>query len=189
MSILKKNSEKWLISDDQVYVMGFSAGGHLAASLGVFWNSGRLAGITGLKPEEMRPAGMILSYPVITSGEKAHRRSIHELLGEKDEDPEFLELVSLEKQVTADTPKTFLWHTLTDETVPVENSLLLAQAMIREGVKLELHIYPLGGHGLALALRETAGDQEKNYVPYCSSWISMAQEWMELNFQCSSMTR
>ena len=61
--------------------------------------------------------------------------------------------------------------------------------MIREGVKLELHIYPLGGHGLALALRETAGDQEKNYVPYCSSWISMAQEWMELNFQCSSMTR
>ena len=58
-----------------------------------------------------------------------------------------------------------------------------------EGVKLELHSYPVGGHGLARCLRETAGDQEKNYVPYCSSWISMAQEWMELNFQCSSMTR
>ena len=155
----------------------------------MFWNRELAYGPIGKTPEEIKPNGQILAYPVITSGEKAHRRSIHELLGEKDEDPEFLELVSLEKQVTADTPKTFLWHTLTDETVPVENSLLLAQAMIREGVKLELHIYPLGGHGLALALRETAGDQEKNYVPYCSSWISMAQEWMELNFQCSSMTR
>ena len=189
VALARKNSREWNIDPDKIVTCGFSAGGHLAASLGVFWNRELAYGPIGKTPEEIKPNGQILAYPVITSGEKAHRRSIHELLGEKDEDPELLELVSLEKQVTADTPKTFLWHTLTDETVPVENSLLLAQAMIREGVKLELHIYPLGGHGLALALRETAGDQEKNYVPYCSSWISMAQEWMELNFQCSSMAR
>jgi len=89
--------------------------------------------------------------------------------------------------VTKDTPKTFLWHTLTDESVPVENSLMLAQAMVREGVNVELHIYPAGGHGLSLAVPETAGIQERLLLPYCGSWISMVQSWMDLHFQSLSM--
>ncbi len=188
VAMARAHSGEWDIDPEKIVTCGFSAGGHLAASLGVFWNRELAYGPIGKTPEQIRPNGQILAYPVITSGEKAHRGSFHELLGEREEEPELLELVSLEKQVTADTPKTFLWHTMPDEAVPVENSLLFADALIRSGVNLELHIYPLGGHGLALALRETAGSEEKNYVPYCSSWIPMVQKWMELHFQSASMT-
>ena len=98
-----------------------------------------------------------------------------------------MELVSLEKQVTSAVPKTFLWHTMPDETVPVENSLLFAQALTEAGVEYELHIYPQGGHGLSLAREETAGERDRHLQPYCSSWIEMAKAWMELHFQCLSM--
>lgn len=187
VALARSHSGEWHIDPEKIITCGFSAGGHLAASLGVFWNRELAYGPLGCGPEDIRPNGQILAYPVITAGEKAHRRSIQELLGEKADDPEYLDLVSLEKQVTKDTPKTFLWHTLTDESVPVENSLMLAQAMVREGVNVELHIYPVGGHGLSLAVPETAGIQERLLLPYCGSWISMVQSWMDLHFQSLSM--
>ena len=176
VSILKKNSEKWLISDDQVYVMGFSAGGHLAASLGVFWNSGRLAGITGLKPEEMRPAGMILSYPVITSGGFGHQESFRNLLGDRYE--ELKEEVSLERQVSADTPETFLWHTDEDTTVPAENSLLFVSALRKYRIPAEFHLFQRGKHGIGLGDSLTAGKDGETIVPGTDIWSSLAGEWL-----------
>ncbi len=189
VALARKNSSQWNIDPDKIVTCGFSAGGHLAASLGVFWNRELAYGPLGLKPEDIRPNGQILGYPVISSGPKGHRRSICELLGEKADDPEALELVSLEKQVTADTPKTFLWHTRTDQTVPVENSLLLAQAFVEQGVEFELHIYPMGVHGLSLSTAETAGENERHFEPYCSTWVDMVKAWMEENFQCLSMKK
>ncbi|HCD42204.1 MAG TPA: alpha/beta hydrolase, partial [Lachnoclostridium sp.] len=118
-----------------------------------------------------------LNYPVITSGEFKHAGSILSLLGE-NATMEETEAVSLENFVTEKTPKTFLWHTYTDNAVPLENSLLLAAAMRRHGVNFELHVYPAGCHGLSLANEETAGSNESLLEPSCQSWISLAKTWL-----------
>lgn len=185
--LAKGNAEEWNIDPDKIVTCGCSAGGHLAASLGVFWDKEFVYQTLNQEKDEGKPNGQILCYPVITSGEKAHRGSIEKLLGEKIHDPVLLEKISLEKQVTEHTPKTFLWHTAPDDTVPVENSLLFSQALLRAGVSCELHIYPKGGHGLSLCMEETSGNQDNTFEPYCSSWISLARSWMELNVQCLSM--
>lgn len=189
VALARSHAPEWGIDPEKIVTCGFSAGGHLAASLGVFWDREFVCGPLGKKPEDIKPDGQILCYPVITGGEKAHAGSIENLLAEKAEDQEMRELVSLEKQVTANTPKTFLWHTVPDKTVPVENSMMFAQALIAAGVSCELHIYPRGGHGLSLCMEETSGSQERSFEPYCAGWIQGAKAWMELYFQCLSMRR
>lgn len=187
VAMARSHEKEWQIDPDKIVTCGFSAGGHLTGSLGVFWNREFICQPLGLEPKAVKPNGQILCYPVITSGAKAHRESFEMLLGNRLSERGLLELVSLENQVTAQTPKTFLWHTLPDSTVPVENSLLFAQALTQAGVDYELHIFPVGGHGLSLAVEETAGMEERNLLPYCGRWIPMVKEWMELNFQCCSM--
>ncbi len=182
VALIREHAQEWGVEADKIVTCGFSAGGHLAASLGVFWNREMVYGALNKKPEDVKPNGQILCYPVITSGEKAHRGSVEKLLGAECGDEEKLELISLEKQVTADVPKTFLWHTLTDQAVPVENSLSFAEAMHRNGVNFEMHIYPVGGHGLALATEETGGSDEGMVQPYCAGWVDMVKEWMQRNF-------
>lgn len=187
VALARQKAEDWQIDPEKIVVCGFSAGGHLAASLGVFWDKDFVAGPLGLTADSCRPDGLLLCYPVITSGPKAHRSSFKKLLGERIGEEGLLEKVSLERQVTAAVPKTFLWHTRSDETVPVENSLLFAQALTEAGVEYELHIYPVGGHGLSLSREETAGEREYQLQPYCIGWIHLAKAWMELHFQCLSM--
>lgn len=182
VAMVKSHGEEWKVDRDKVITCGFSAGGHLVASLGVFWNRELVYAPLGLKPEEVSPAGQILCYPVITSGDKTHQDSMRNLLGERYEEEKWLELMSLEKQVTGAVPKTFLWHTMTDESVPVENSLYFAQALKDHGVNFEMHIYPVGGHGISLANEETSGCEEKNLQPYCEDWIVLAGKWLKLNF-------
>ena len=91
--------------------------------------------------------------------------------------------MSLENQVTEQTPPTFLWHTATDDTVPVENSLYFFQACLEHGVSAELHIYPVGGHGLSLANEETCRANGIGVQKECQSWISLAQIWLEHIFE------
>lgn len=180
VSILKENSERWLIEKDAVIVMGFSAGGHLAASLGVFWNRPWLGAALGVPAEMIRPQGMILSYPVISSGEYGHRESFRNLLGERYE--ELREEVSLEKQVTADTPKAFVWHTAEDSTVPAENSLYFVAAMRRCGVSVEFHLFPHGGHGAGLGTELTASADGKGIISGAGSWSGLAGRWLQEEF-------
>ena len=90
-----------------------------------------------------------------------------------------LEQVSLEKQVSADVPPTFVWHTYEDQSVPVENSLLLVSALRRAGIPTEFHMYPRGGHGLALATSLTQTSDGNCIRPECASWISLAHTWLE----------
>ena len=139
MRILRSHASEWRINTDQIIVSGSSAGGHLAGMLGVFWNQKWFADMLETTAEELRPAGMLLSYPVITSdAEKGHLASFRNLLGEEFD--EYKEKLSLEKQVTKDTPPAFLWHTAADKTVPAANSLLMAEALLENGVPAELHI-------------------------------------------------
>lgn len=177
VATVREHAEEWRVDPKAILVCGFSAGGHLACSLGTFWDHGSIYGAIQKTAEQIRPDGLILCYPVITSGEFKHPGSIEMLLGEHP-DRSLEEGVSLENQVTAAMPPTFLWHTLTDESVPVENSLLLASAMRRSGVSFELHIFPSGGHGLSLANEETGGDQERLVEPCCQTWISLVKSWI-----------
>ena len=149
-----------------VFVCGFSAGGHLAATLGVHWKT------LGLS----RPDGLILCYPVITAEEGlCNAESIHSIAPEGDR-----EFFSLEKHVSPDTPPAFLWHTAADNSVPVENSLMFATAMKRAGVPFELHVYPFGEHGLSLATDEVAQfDKGRLPDPHVAGWVRECGDWLE----------
>lgn len=176
---VREHAQEWHVDPDKIVVSGFSAGGHLACSLGAFWNQEFVYKPLGLTAEAIRPNGMILCYPVVTSGKDCHAGSFANLLGEQSENEEMRRLVSLEHQVGAHTPKTFLWHTVTDQSVPVANSMLLAQTLIQHGVNLEYHLYPTGCHGLALATEETSDGQERYVEPQCQSWMNLAKCWLE----------
>ena len=174
---LKDNAKELHIDPDRVIVQGCSAGGHLAGSFGVFWNKPFIREALGVPSGYLRPAGMILNYPVITSGEKAHEGSFHHLLGDRYDTMKAE--MSLETQVTEDVPVTFLWHTTTDDCVPVENSLLFYQALKAKNIPVEMHIYQKGAHGLGLANRETQGADGFGIQEECQSWITLTEEWMK----------
>jgi len=165
----RAHAEEWCCDPHRVAVMGFSAGGHAAAHIGLKWS--RMP-----QGRDCRPDAMILCYPVITSGEYAHRGSIENLLGDQFE--QLKEEVSLERFVEKDTPPVFLWHTREDGAVPVENSLLLAEALCRQGVDFEMHIWQHGGHGLSLASDQVSRAGEDGVRPECQEWIDMAARWL-----------
>lgn len=172
MCYVRKHTEEWHIDEKKIFVQGSSAGGHLAASLGCFYKRELFHEITGGDSNLVRPDGMILSYPVITSGEYAHRGSFEKLLADRQK--ELGEEMSLEKQISEDTPKTFVWHTFEDGAVPIENSLLLIQALRKYQIPFECHIYPKGCHGLSLGNELTSADGVKDIQPEVTNWIQMA---------------
>lgn len=174
---LRAHAGECRINPAQITVAGFSAGGHLAASLGVFWNKDSLWAGTGLEKEAIRPDRLLLGYPVITSGEHAHLNSFDQLLG-PDVDGERREEVSLEKHVTCRVPPTFLWHTFEDQIVPVENSLLFAVALRKKRVPFELHVYSEGVHGLALANDLTMDAGGGGVCKSCEGWLALACDWL-----------
>lgn len=177
--LLREKAEEWHIDCNKIIVEGSSAGGHLAAGYGMFWKENFIAegiGLDNPDREVLRPNGMILNYPVITSGEFAHRDSFVKLLGDQYE--EFVDKMSLENQVNENTPPAFIWHTYTDEIVPVENSLLLVSAMKKKGISAELHMYPKGGHGLSLANELTESPYGNEIEPCCQSWIALVKTWI-----------
>lgn len=167
--------------------IGFSAGGHLAANLTTVSSDAELRD-AGYDPAAVRPDALLLCYPVITSGRFAHRGSFDNLLGDDKDDASLLELLSIEKHVDATMPPVFIWHTITDQAVPVENSLLMIQACRDAGVSVEAHLFPQGGHGLSLATVDTAragspgeGDLN-NVVPAVQIWPRLAFDWLRRTF-------
>jgi acetyl esterase/lipase len=177
VACVRENAAKWHVQSDKIIVAGFSAGGHLAASLGTLWNEAFLEEMMQMPKENYRPNGLILSYPVITSGEFAHRDSFVALLQERYD--ELIHSMSLENLVTENTPPAFLWHTFEDGLVPVENSLFFAKSLNAKKIPFELHVYPKGGHGLSLATEETRSMYDKGPLQSeCQNWITMAGNWI-----------
>lgn len=170
VSLIRKNAEEWRVKTDNIAVIGFSAGGHLAGSLGVFWNSDPIKTADGRN----KPNAVILAYPVITSGEYAHRGSFEKLCGS---DEELIARMSLEKQVTKDTPPMFIWHTFEDKSVPVENSLMMASALRKENIPFELHIYPKGEHGLSTAQKDV-GITGEGISSGIEDWVGQSMNWL-----------
>lgn len=178
MAYIRAHGEEWRIDPNRIFVCGSSAGGHLAASLGVHWDKELVWKGAGIAYGTNRPAGTILMYPVISSGEKQHAGSFCHLMGET-ETPQLREFLSLEKQVSGNTPPAFLWHTFADTSVPVENSLLYAAALAEHHIPFELHVYPRGGHGLALANELTSLGDPALVVPECQEWVGNAIRWVK----------
>lgn len=181
MAYIREHAAEYAIDKDKILVAGFSAGGHLAASLGCFWDKDWLEKEMQMNKEQYQPNGMILAYPVITSGEFAHRGSFVNLMGSKASEEMEKEL-SLENQVTDKVPPVFMWHTFEDGAVPLENSLMFAAALRKAGVNFEYHVFPHGGHGYALATKETAMMEGKEIEPQCEQWITLCASWLKHNF-------
>lgn len=173
-SYLRVHAEELGINKDQIYVCGFSAGGHLAASLGVFWNDEtRFPDVTCR--QEHKPNGMILCYPVISAGEYAHRGSLERVRKERKKQQEY----SLEKKVIKDTPPCFIWHTMTDAAVPVQNTLLFVEALLQYEIPCEVMLFPKGPHGMSLATKETEAREFHNYADgHVARWFSQCIDWI-----------
>ena len=174
---VRRHAQEYHIDQRRIFVAGFSAGGYVAAMLGVRWHEDFIHDELDIAYGENRPDGMILCYPVITAGQYTHRGTIDVSIG-ADADDDELVTHSLENLVTEKTPPAFLWHTANDGAVPVENSLLFASALSENNIPFELHVYPQGPHGLSLATRETSCGNSGLENSRIAEWVDLAAAWI-----------
>ncbi|MCR5723487.1 MAG: alpha/beta hydrolase [Treponema sp.] len=175
----RTHADEWNVNADQIILCGFSAGGHLCATLGCHWNSGLLSKYLTYKPADIKPNALLLSYPVITADKAfCHEGSITNVLGSVTGERE---TVSLENHVTKDMPPVFMWHTFEDQAVPAENTLRFAQALRKAGIKFEYHLFASGSHGLALSTNETSEKKPELEVPACAVWPELFKAWWDGN--------
>lgn len=177
VTYVRRHAGEYNIDPRKIYTLGFSAGGYVAAMLGVRWHEPFIREELDIAIGENRPDGLILAYPVITAGKYAHRGTINVSIGD-DADEDELDAHSLELLVSDKTPPTFLWHTADDSAVPVENSLLFAHALSENNVPFELHVYPTGAHGMSLATRQTSCGNRGLESARISGWTSLAAAWV-----------
>lgn len=166
MRFVRFKAEEFGIDKNKVLAMGSSAGGHLTALLSTYCED-LAEEKDDLIQEEYLPNGQILCYPVISSEESiSHKRSFENLLGDLYEkraeySPDLL--------VNQTTPPAFIWHTAEDDCVPCINSYRYAEALTKQKILVELHIFPQGGHGLGLA---------PNF-PYVAQWTTLLRNWIK----------
>lgn len=179
MELIYKNAAEWHCDTEKIAIMGFSAGGHLAAHYTTMFDCKEVREVF---PESKSVNASILCYPVITADfNHAHKGSFLNLLGhapnKKEED-----YFSCERNVKPTTPPAFIWHTAADDCVPVKNSLLYAEACSKNGVPFEMHIYPFGWHGLSTSdrLTNTPGNP---ILDYDHQWLDSAKKWLKQTFK------
>ena len=169
--------KEWRCDPRRVAVCGFSAGAHLAGSLGTLyddpWFVARRGDFQGLN----RPDAMILCYPVITADQYAHEGSLRNVSGSEPGTQEY-QYFGLDRHVREDTCPAFLWHTAQDDCVPVENTLAMMAALHKNGVPFETHVFPWGGHGLSVCTEE-AGSRDD----YTARWMDLCLAWLGKTFQ------
>lgn len=167
--LVRSKAAQFNIGPNKIGVLGFSAGGHLASTLGTHYDQAVYGPQDPIDNLSARPDFMALAYPVIVFGQEiTHKGSQQNLLG-KNANEDLIERFSNEKHVTEDTPPTFLMHAMDDRGVPVENSLAFYKALKDKGVEATMHLYPKGGHGFSLARRDK----------HLRGWTERFFEWME----------
>ncbi len=176
IATIKSRAAEWGHNSDEVFTVGFSAGGHLAAASGVFWKHPAVIE-AGIDPRAARPAGVMLIYPVISA--EHHFFSFQNLLCTDTPDKDALDACSVEKHVDAESSPAFLMHTSNDQVVDVKNSLVLAAAYRDAGVLFEMHVYPDAPHGAALGNRITRCREAKFDNPAIARWVEHAALWAD----------
>ncbi len=192
IAIVREHAEEWHLDPDQIAVCGFSAGGHLAASIGVMWDKPMIYEPLGLRPEQIKPNALVLGYPLIDFeleptmprqvSPELEPMSLDEAVplftfGERKPPAELVDQYRANLHVTANTPPTFIWHTADDPLVAARNALRFALALAAQKVPYELHIFDHGVHGLALADEVT--DVEGGFINRQSQvWMELAVQWL-----------
>ena len=166
IQLVREHAKKWKVDPNKVGIMGFSAGGHLASSLAVHYSDPK---IKVNQKVSLRPDFQILGYPVISFSKFSHVGSRKNLLG-KDSTESMMDYFSNELHVDANTPMAFIVHAKDDKVVPVENSLLYADALKSNGVEASLFIYEKGGHGFGMTNKTSS-----------ESWLDALKIWMQKN--------
>lgn len=181
---IRTNAEKYCIDVNRIAVIGFSAGGHLAGLIATQWHYPEIAQKLGTESNELfRPNAAILGYPVVSLNCCGHSASFDNLLG-TDRSEELTQQNCLENSVDRNTCPCFIWHTAKDTCVNVANSLVFADALTKNNICCELHIFPMGEHGLSRANAETTPDwapREYN-IPYVARWVEWSYKWLEYVF-------
>jgi acetyl esterase/lipase len=171
---VRAKADDWKVDPHRIGVMGFSAGGHLASTAATHFDAGKPDAADPIDRQSCRPDFAVLAYPVITmTGRFGHTGSKKNLLGENP-DPQLAESLSNEKQVTRETPPTFLFHTSEDTVVPVENSVRFFLALRNAGVPAEMHIYEQGRHGIGL------GTRDPKLAWDLGTWPARLHDWLQL---------
>ena len=167
---VRASARQWGLDPDRIGVMGSSAGGHLASTALTHFDAGSPGAADAVDRVSSRPNLGVLCYPVITMGPNTHEGSRANLLG-GNPDPGLVELLSNETQVTADTPPVFIFHTVEDSAVKVENAMDFASALRRNGVLFELHLYPKGAHGMGLGSSQWDPSGRHPWTQACALWL------------------
>ena len=179
VELIYANADEWNCDTSKIAIMGFSAGGHLAAHYSTMFDCKEVREVF---PESKSVNASVLCYPVITADfNKAHQGSFLNLIGHAP-DAEEENYFSCERNVRPVTPPAFIWHTAEDGCVPVENSLLYATALAENKVPVELHIYPFGGHGLSTCDKHTC-DNVTEIMTYNSAWLDSMKKWLQIIFK------
>lgn len=180
---IRKHAEELSVDPDQVFTCGFSAGAHLAASAGIYWRNPVIYQNADLAYGSGRPNGMILCYPVVSNDIACERiNSFDYLFCGKGQEPLRIEN-SLQNGIDETTPPAFIWHTYEDATVPVKSAIVLAEALEKNHVKFELHIFSDGPHGLSLCNHQTASDEKKQYYnSQVEAWKELCYNWLKKEF-------
>ncbi len=173
---IKDHAQDYNIDPEKVFVVGFSAGGHLAACLGTMWERQEIYDVLDMPFGYNKPKGMMLIYPVIS--ERFHARSFVNLLGE-DASAEQRRACSIENCISEKSSPAFILHTANDQTVYVGNALTLANALAEQGIRFEMHIYPDAPHGVALGNEITKCNVEKWCNPAIAKWVENAAYWAD----------
>lgn len=180
MQIIREHAEEWRLDADRLALCGFSAGGHLAASLGTMWNDPQLIEAAGIQEGDNKPNALILGYPVITCKDDTTgalqgmwniARGEHSLERMRDR-------LCCELHVGIHTPPAFIFHTFMDHIVPVEHSLIFAQALAKHDVPFAMHIFPNGVHGMALGNEITAAGRQNLIDSDAGGWMSLSTAWL-----------
>ena len=174
---IKDNADEYGIDPSRVFVIGFSAGGHLAACTATMWNLPEIYEAVGGEAEDIRPLGAMLMYPVISP--KYHVYSFKNLVHYDSPGEQTLEKLSVDKRVTPDSAPAFILHSSDDPAVDVRNSLVYADACKESGVPFEMHIYPSAPHGIALGNRITSMGRPELENKRIAEWVRLAAEWAE----------
>ena len=179
LELIHRFADLWNCDTKKIAIMGFSAGGHLAAHYSTMYDCKEVREVF---PESKKVNASILSYPVITADPKCwHKGSFVNLLGHTPQTQEEENYFSCDRQVSEKTPPAFLWHASDDTCVPVKNSMLYAEALSENGIPFELHIYPYGGHGMSICDKQVHNKLNSN-IEYDRDWLYSAKKWLKLTF-------
>lgn len=172
MRLVRFNAKKWNIDPNKIGIMGFSAGGHLASTLGTHFDYGDKTATDSIAQQSCRPDFMILAYPVISFVDSAAHKGSAEALCEKNPCEDLLINYSNELQVRNDTPPVFFVHGDNDTAVPVENSLLMYKALRAKKISAELHILADAQHGFGLGLENKQQASWTNSLRLWLKWLN-----------------